>query len=638
MHEGHHDILEASQQRVHTQPMTKLVDWSQYTKYILPLALLLLILLALIPALSELAGFDVAMIPMLIGGSYITYSTIVATIETQKITAGMMVVLALIGTSYVGEYLAGAIVAFMMISGEFLEEITLEKTRNAVRELIKLVPDQAAKKVGAGFVTVSISEVAAGDIILVKPGDRIPVDGVIIQGQAALNESSLTGESMPIDKTINDKVYAGTININGALEIRTEKTGEDTTLGKIIRIIHEAQGNKGVMQKTADKFAQYFTPVILLICLGVWFGSHELIRVMAVLVIACPCALVLATPTAVVASVGNIAKRGGLIKGGITLETAGKITALCLDKTGTITEGKPQVVDVKSFTKESLKRIAELAAIAEKFSQHPISHAVLEHYLKLSDHKEIPSGQNFMLLFGRGVRIDYEGKYIEVANRKVLEEVTLPAEAEEYLNQQESNGHTALLVLINGEVIGGLAVADTIRPETRLFIEKARGAGIRRIIMLTGDNPKTAQAIARQAGITEFKASLLPEDKLRVIKELQNQGEVVAMIGDGVNDAPALTLANIGIAMGTIGTDVAIESSDIALMADNLLLVPEILALSRRALGIIKQNIWVFAVGVNLVGIALASTGWLSPIASAVVHNIASAMVVMNSARLLTYR
>lgn len=599
-----------------------------------------MIFLSLVPSLNKMAGFDVAVIPMLIGGSYITYSTIMAAIETKKITAGMMVVLALIGTSYVDEYLAGAIVAFMMIGGEFLEDVTLEKTRNAVRELISLVPDQATKKVGHSFVNVLIKEVSAGDIVLVKPGERIPVDGIIIQGEAAINEASLTGESMPVDKTINDMVYTGTINTNGALEIRTKKTGEDTTLGKIIRIIHEAQGNKGVMQKTADKFAQYFTPVILLICSGVWLGTHDLIRVMSVLVIACPCALVLATPTAVVASVGNIAKRGGLIKGGITLETAGKITVLCVDKTGTITEGKPQVVDVTSFSGYSLDVIIKLAAITEKFSQHPISHSIIEYYKMMSGNTEIPSGQNYEMLFGRGVRIKYDDKEIEVSNRKVLTEQNIDAapEVKTFLNQQESNGRTALLVVVNGKVMGGLAVADTIRSETRLFIEKVRGAGIKRIIMLTGDNPQTAQSIAKQAGIKEFNANLLPEDKLKVIKDLQKEGEIVGMIGDGVNDAPALTLADVGIAMGTIGTDVAIESSDIALMADNLLLVPEILALSRRALGIIRQNIWVFAVGVNIAGIALASSGWLSPIASAVLHNIASVMVVVNSARLLSFR
>lgn len=613
-------------------------------KYLFPLFLLILILLSIVPAFSAKAGFDIAVIPMLIGGSYITYTTLMAAIELKKVTAGIMVVLALIGTSFVGEYLAGAIVAFMMIGGEFLEEVTLEKTRNAVRELVRLAPDAAVKKVGENFVTVSIEDVAAGDTILVKPGERIPVDGVIARGQAAINESSLTGESMPADKTVNDKVFTGTINTNGALEIVAEKVGEDTALGRIIRIIHEAQGKKGVMQKTADQFAQYFTPVILLICAGVWLGTHELMRVMAVLVIACPCALVLATPTAVVASVGNIAKRGGLIKGGITLEAAGKITALCLDKTGTITEGKPQVVEIASFFGEPVDRILELAAIAEKFSQHPISQAVMEFYVRNGSNngsnKEVPSGQNFTMLFGRGVRAEYNGMTIEVSNRKVLSDANIAADpqAESFLSEQEGKGRTALLVVVEGKILGGLAVADTIRQETKSFIERVGRAGIKRIIMLTGDNPQTARAISSQAGIREFKAELLPEDKLKVITDLQKEGEIVGMIGDGVNDAPALTLADVGIAMGAIGTDVAIESSDIALMADNLLLVPEILALSRRALFIIKQNIWVFAVAVNAVGIALASSGFLTPIAAALVHNAASVLVVVNSARLLTYR
>jgi heavy metal translocating P-type ATPase len=607
-------------------------------KYIFPFSLLFLILLSLVPGIHSLIGFDFAIIPLLISGSYIIYHTTMATILTRRITAGVLVVLAIIGTSYIGEYLAGAVVAFMMISGEFIEEITLDKTRNSVKELIQLVPEFVRKKVDGEFRETSLRSIAPDDVLLVRPGERIPVDGLISQGQAAINESSLTGESMPVDKSIDDKVYAGTYNTNGVLEITAQRVGGDTTLGRIIRIIREAQGNKGTIQKTADRFAQYFTPVILLICLVVWFTTGELIRVMSVLVIACPCALVLATPTAVVASVGNMAKRGALIKGGITLEAASRIDVLCLDKTGTITEGKPKVIDIFAFASENTQDIIKYAAIAEKHSEHPLSKAVMQRYAENQPDESLPTGADFKINFGTGVQIKHNSNMISVFNKKGINSADMQKpEIASFITSTEAKGHTGLFVLVNDRVIGGIEIADTIRKDTAAMAYLLKSIGINRIIMLTGDNEKTAESIARQAGITEFKANLLPEDKLNVIKELQKEGNVVAMVGDGINDAPALTLADVGIAMGSIGTDVAIESSDIALMSDNLMLLPSIMRLSKRTVGIIRQNIWVFAVAVNVVGVALASSGWLSPIGAAIAHNVSSVLVVMNSARLLGY-
>lgn len=610
-----------------------------YKKFIFPGLLLGAIIASALAGKENSMGFDWAVLPMLIGGGYITWSTLVAVLETRKITAGVLVVLALLGTAYVEEYLAGAIVAFMMIAGELLEDITLDRTRHALREIVKLVPDLAQVKGQDGFKRIPIEDVRVGDIVLVKPGERIPVDGEIVKGQAAVNESSLTGESLPVDKSVGDPVFVGTLNEDGVLEISTEKVGENTTLGRIITIIRETQGKKGAIQKTADKFARYFTPVILLICGLVWGVTHDLFRVMSVLVIACPCALVLATPTAVVAGVGNAARRGGVIKGGVTLETAGKITAVCLDKTGTVTEGNIKVVQVVSFSSLSELDILEKAALAEKFSQHPIGRAIGE-YAAAAGVGEIPDADDFKMLPGRGVQAAYQGTSVEVANHRALEEQkdhSHPA-IRAFIKEEEQKGCTALLVLVNQEIVGGISLADTMRKDAKKMVEQLKKMGIRKILMLTGDNEETARTIAGQAGIPAYRANLLPEDKLHVIQELQSQGEVVAMVGDGVNDAPALMLADVGIAMGVIGTDVAIEASDIALLSENLSMVPEILGLSRRTLHLIKQNIMVFAVGVNLIGVALASSGFLTPIAGAVVHNLASLMVVSNSARLLAYR
>ncbi|MDQ7094462.1 cation-translocating P-type ATPase [Desulfosporosinus sp. PR] len=611
----------------------------KYRKFFFPGILLFFIIAAALSGRENGLGFNLAVIPLILGGGFITWSTLVTMIEKRKITAGLLIIFALIGTTYVGEYLAGAIVAFMMVAGEFLEDITLDRTRDAVRELIQLSPDTAWVRRHEEYISVPLEEVLVGEKVLVKPGERIPVDGVILSGQAVINEASITGESLPREKTSGAKVFAGTINQSGAFELQTEKIGSQTTLGKIIQVVYEAQENKGSTQRTADQFAKYFTPVILGICALVWLFTQDLLRVMSVLVIACPCALVLATPTAVVASIGNAAKRGALIKGGITLESAGRVTAVCLDKTGTLTSGHPQVIELQTFASYTQEEVLFTAALAEKRSEHPLAEAIMKEAgrKKLS----VPEPEEFQAVFGRGVYCQYEGAAIEVGNRRSLEQVAdtgNKAAAQAFLDRQEEQGRTVLLVLKNGEVVGGIAIADTLREQAPGVVEDVRKSGVERIIMLTGDNEKSAAAISRQAGISEYQANLLPEEKLEFIRSLQQAGEVVAMVGDGINDAPALTLADVGIAMGAAGADVAIESADMAFMADDLRMLPFTLGLSRRALKIIKQNIWVFAVGVNLVGITLATSGFLSPIAAAVVHNVASLFVVLNSARMLTYK
>lgn len=614
----------------------------KYKMFIFPAAIAILILIAALfeYVWKDVLSFSFAIIPLVIAGGFVIKSTIEATIALRKVTAGMLVVLALIGTTYVGEYLPGAIVAFMMIFGEFLEDLTMEKTKEAVRELIRLVPTTCRKKIEGEFVTVSIREIDEGDIVQVIPGERIPVDGVIIQGQAAINEATITGESMPVDKTINDNVFVGSLNETGVIEVATEKIGGDTVLGKIIKTVHAAQNNKGKAQKSADKFAKYFLPLILLICAFVWFKTNEIMRVMTILVIACPCALVLATPTAVVAGVGNAAKRGVLIKGGVAIENFAKITTICFDKTGTITKGEPKVVNFTNFNKVQGKEVLETIAIVEKDSQHPIAKSLI-NYIEEEGSIKINSLPNteFEMLFGRGVRVYNDKNTYEVSNRKALIDIKIvDNEVENYLDSQEALGRTALVVIKNGEIIGGVSVADTIRESVKGTIKELRKLGIKRMIMLTGDNEATAKAICAEAGITEYKANLLPEEKLDFIKALQGEGERVAMIGDGVNDAPALALSDVGVAMGAAGTDVAIEAASIALMSDKIEMLPRIFALSKKTYSIIKQNIWIFAVVVNVVGVWASGLGWLNPIMASVVHNASSVFVVVNSSRLLGFK
>lgn len=606
----------------------------RYRKWLLPVGTLALILLSLIPGQKGWFGFNLAILPMLLGGGFITYQTLITVIETRRISAGVLVVLALIGTAYSSEYLAGAIVALMMITGEFLEDITLEKTRNAVRKLITLVPESAQVERNGVWQEVPVNELLQGERVMIKPGGRIPVDGTIEIGNAVVNESTLTGESMPVDKSPGDKVFAGTIDQAGAIEVRIDKIGADSVLGRIIQIIYEAQQKKGRTQRVADRFAQYFTPVILVICLGVWLGTHELSHVMSVLVVACPCALVLATPTAVVASIGNAARRGVLIKGGTVLESAARVKTLILDKTGTITQGMPKVIAVEGFGKHSPEKVLTTAASVEHRSEHPIAQSILDEVKQRG--LSFASAESFEQVFGMGIR----SNDLWVGNEKLLDQIS-PEEQRQALkfqSDQEKAGRNVLFVVNQGELFGAFALADTIRSNVSDTIRHLHDIGIEHIIMLTGDNPQTAGEIARQAGITEFEASLLPEDKLDRVKQFRSKVGHVAMVGDGVNDAPALMMADVGIAMGAAGTDIAIESASIALMGDNLDRLPEIFALSRCTLRIIQQNIWVFAVGVNVVGITLASSGWLSPIAAAVLHNVSSLFVVLNSARMLGFR
>ena len=613
--------------------------------YILPMTLLVLNILAIIFHffIKISLPFPFEIIPLVIGGFIVIRSTLLATIKKRKVTAGLLVVLALIGTTYVGEYLSGSIVSFMMIFGEFLEDLTMKKTQNAVRSLIKLVPHKCRKKIGDKFELVSIREVRPGDIIQVIAGEKIPVDGIINNGQATINEAAITGESMPVDKSVHDKVFVGTLNENGVIEILTEKIGNETILGQIIKTVKNAQENKGNVQKTADRFAEFFLPTILFICFVTALLTKDIMRVMSILVIACPCALVLATPTAVIASVGNAAKKGVLIKGGVVIEEFAKVTTICFDKTGTITKGTPEVVDMFICDESKKQEFLETLAIVEKNSGHPIGKSIVKYLVNKEniDMNNIPNGE-FDMLFGRGVKVKLDEKIYEVSNRRALEELNFEGSNSEkiyeFLDHEEKLGRTALVVLSNQNVLGCLSVADTVRPYIKDAINELKTLGIEDFIMLTGDNEYTASAICEEVGIEHFKANLLPQEKLDYIKKLQLEGKHVAMIGDGINDAPALTLANVGIAMGMAGTDIASDASDITLMSDRIDFLCETLALSKRTYFIIKQNIWVFAVLVNIIGILLSGLGFLNPIAAAIIHNASSIFVVLNSSRMLGYK
>ncbi|CAG7622588.1 heavy metal translocating P-type ATPase [Paenibacillus allorhizosphaerae] len=610
--------------------------------WFLPSFMLATILLSAIPGQEDWLGFTIAFIPMLLGGGIIAYKSLLAILETRTITAGIMVVITIVGCAYLGFYQAAALVALMMFIGEFLEEITLAKTRKAVQQLMDFVPDTATVWRNEAWQTIDADDIRTGEVVWVRAGERIPVDGKVVKGEGAVNQSALTGESLPVDKQPGDAVLMGTINEYGSLHIETEKIGSGTVMGKVIEIVYEAEERKGPTQKIADQFAKYFTPLILVVATVAWLATSDIVRTMTILVIACPCALVLATPTAAVASIGNLAKRGVLIKGGKMIEALSKVDVVCVDKTGTITSGQPKVVEFAVFGDQAESDVLQWAAAVEQHSEHPLARAIVD-YAKENGGFEPKETDSFTSMPGAGVHAVISGTDVWIGNEKVVSAIAgLNADASDaarrFISEQQQFGRTALVVIVGHECAGGFAIADTVRPEASFAVSGLRQEGIRRIVMLTGDNEAAAQAVARQAGIDEVRSALLPADKLEYIRELQKAGHVVAMVGDGVNDAPALMLADVGISMAGRGTDIAIESSGVALMGDQLQLLPEVLKISRRAMQLIRQNIWGFAVGFNVVGIALAVLGLISPVMGAIIHNIASLFVVMNSARMITYR
>jgi len=522
----------------------------------------------------------------------------------------------------------------MLSGGEILEDYTANKTSKAIQLLIESAPKTARIRKDGKETQVPIEQVKVGDLVLVKPGEKIPIDGEILSGLASVNQASLTGESIAVQKSVNCKVLSGTIVELGALEIRAEKVGEDTTFAHIIKLIRKGQSNRAPIEKIAHRYAKYFAPVLLAIAIITYVVSRDVIAVVSTLVIACPCALTLATPTAVVASIGNAAKRGILIRGGATLESVGKTDTVVLDKTGTLTLGTPQVVDIETFNGKTESDVISLAALAEKFSEHPLAKAVLEKATKLGICTEDP--HSFEVLPGQGVVVSYQSKEVLAGNEKLLEtkNVVIDKEVQDSLTKQKGLGRTVFLICENSSVVGLVSVADVSREGVAASVADMRSVGVKNVVMLTGDNSATAHAIANQVGISEVGAELLPEGKVDYVKKLKNNGNRILMVGDGINDAPALAAAHVGVAMGKTGADVAIETADIILISDDLGKVSQTIKIGRKTVNLIKQNILI-ALAINIVGIFLAVNGDINPVIAAAIHEGNALFVVLNSARLI---
>ena len=565
-------------------------------------------------------------------------------IKSRSLDMNVLMSAAAIGAALIGEWLEGATVVWLFAIGNFLQTKSIERTRNSIRNLMDLAPPEAWVQVGSEIIKKSVEEITVGDIIIVKPGDKIPLDGDIIQGESSVNQAPITGESIPVDKNIGDSVYAGTINEHGSLEIKVTKLVEDTTISKIIHLVEEAQEQKAPTEAFVDKFASIYTPVVFILALAVMvlppllgFGTwgEWFYKGLELLVVACPCALVISTPVAIVSAIGNAAKNGVLIKGGTFLEKAGAITAIAFDKTGTLTEGKPKVSEIKALN-VSEEELLSIALTLEEYSTHPIAKSIVGY----ANEKGIQpkNGEMFKSIVGKGVQATIEGNIFYAGNLKLFEEMNGSLEnVKKQVQEIQNNGKTVVIIGTQSQIIGLIAVSDTIRETTASALEALKQSGVNQTVMLTGDNEGTAKMIASEANVNRYFAELLPEDKVDAIKKLQNEGHKVAMVGDGINDAPALATADLGIAMGGAGTDTAMETADIVLMADNLDKLPHTMKLSRKALTIIKQNIW-FSIIIKVIALVLIFPGVLTLWMAVLSDTGAALIVILNALRLLKFK
>lgn len=567
-------------------------------------------------------------------GGYLRFLTGFKDIFNRKITVNVFVTVALIATVAVGEFRAAAIIVFIMAVAGALETYTLDKTRRSIRNLLDLAPKTATIRRDDGEVVIPVNEVQVGDIVVVRPGGRVPVDGTVTVGQSCVNQAPITGESMPVEKFKGSEVFGGTLNETGRLEIKTAKVGQNTTLARIVHLVEQAQGTKAPIQNLADRFTTWFLPTVLVLAIIAFLISGNIKVAVSVLLVACPCAFAIATPTAVTAGIANMARRAVLIKGGIFLELAKKMDVLLVDKTGTFTFGKPKVVDVIAFDGILEEEVLRLAAIAEKYSEHPLARSVIA--CAKESGIEVPDPTEFNIEVGMGVTAQLDGKEILVGKNKFLQDKGVcVAEYIEYaISEQTEQGRTAILVANDMKPVGLIAIADEIRPETPRAIASLKVMGIKKIIMLTGDNHKVAKSVAEEIGVDDFRAELLPEQKLQFVEKLQKQGSVVGMIGDGINDAPALALADVGIAMGAAGTDVAVETADVTLMNDDLSRVVNFMDMSRKVMSRIKLNIF-FSMFYNVIGFILAGFGMLTPIVAVLFQEAGCITVVFSSTLLL---
>jgi Cd2+/Zn2+-exporting ATPase len=554
----------------------------------------------------------------------------------KRVNVDELLAIAIIACLVSGEFLTAAVVSFIMVFGALIEEAAAASARKSIQSLIKVSPKQAVVLAHGQEKTVDVEDVRVGDVLLVRPGEQIPVDAVVTEGSSALDESAITGEAIPVEKTVGDMVFAGTFNQNGVLQLQARRVGQDTTLGKVIKLVSEAEAHKPETVAFIDRFAKWFTPLILSCASLAWIFTGEVDRGIAVLIVGCPCALILAVPTATVAAIGRAAKAGILVKGGQYTEEVAHADTVLFDKTGTLTEGNPMVdkiIPAEGITEEDLLR---LAAGVEYNSTHPLARAVIHaaHHAKLP----VNAAENLFTEIGLGVRGNMEGSVIEVGSVYLYGGIdAVPAPLQSPLHAVKDQGATPLMVYRDKKPLGFLSVSDQVRKGASQTIARLKTLGFQKIGILSGDHERSVVLVGKRVGIEMLWYGLKPDDKLQVIAKMQEQGARVVFVGDGINDAPALAVADTGIAMGAKGTEVALETADIALMGDDISRLPFLVRLGRRMLFIIKCNL-AFGLIFNLVAVLASSGGFLTPIMGAVVHNIGSVLVVLSSASIGFFR
>ena len=579
--------------------------------------------------------FDMAWFAIVLCGLPIILEAVIGLVTAFDIKADVLVSLALIASVCIGENFAAGEVAVIMQLGALLEELTVARARAGIEKLVHLTPQTARVLRGGKEVIIPAEQVKVGDHIRVLPGESIPVDGVILSGQTSINQAVMTGESLPVDKTVGDTVFSGTVNQFGAFEMEATKVGEDSSIQRMVRLVQSADAGKAKIVGLADRWATWIVVIALSAAGLTWLITGQIIRAVTILVVFCPCALVLATPTAIMAAIGNATKHGFLVREGDALERLSKAKVIAFDKTGTLTYGTPEVVAAESISEAFDKdEIYRLAASAEQFSEHPLGKAIVGCYKKTG--AVLAEATDFQMIPGRGVRAVVDGKTVFAGNTELLSEhgitMTPPSDAVDNL----SRGCTVTYVAVNGQFAGYLALSDTLRKESAATVDSLTSLGVQPVL-LTGDSESAAKTIAGKLHISEVRANCLPEDKLTYIGEYQGKNLPVCMIGDGVNDAPALKKADVGIAMGGVGSDIAVDAADIALVDDEVRELPHLVALSKRMMTTIKLNM-VFSMTLNFVSIALAIIGTLNPVVGALVHNAGSVLVITNSAFLLKWR
>lgn len=603
------------------------------TLLVISAAALLLSIFDLIPL-----PFDAAWIAIILCGIPIILEAVIGLVTAFDIKADVLVSIALVASICIGEIFAAGEVAFIMQLGGLLEELTVAKARAGIEKLVHLTPQTARLIEGETERVIPAEQVKIGARLRVLPGETVPVDGVITSGVTSVNQAVMTGESLPVDKAAGDEVSSGTVNQFGAFEMEATRVGEDSSIQRMIRLVQSADAGKAKIVGIADRWATWIVVIALSAAVLTWIFSGEIIRAVTILVVFCPCALVLATPTAIMAAIGNATRHGFLVREGDALERLSAVRCITFDKTGTLTYGKPEVMRVTSFLDGcSDTELYGLCAAAELGSEHPLGKAVVGCYRK--KYKDVlQKPEEFRMVPGRGVTAQVDGRWILAGNREILDDegISLPKELQAAAEKSLEQGCTVIYVEVERQAAGFLALSDTIREESAGMIDQLSALSVKPVL-LTGDHENAAQTIAGRLHITEVHANCLPEDKLQWIERYQENKEAVCMIGDGINDAPALKKANVGIAMGGVGSDIAVDAADIALVDDEVKELPHLIALSRRMMITIKCNMS-FSMGLNFVAIVLAITGILNPVVGALVHNAGSVIVIINSALLLNWK